>query len=137
MRELGADLAVADLHHVLVARVGLRVVGHISSSFFDAGVERGVAARRRARPGRRRTAPGRSIALRRRELLPLARDARLLLSVLVVAAHRVGDLGEVALRAAGGTIDVHARTTPCSPAVGSVPDCGFKPSFGELGAIAW
>ena len=91
---LRAHLLAAHLHHLLVARIGLHRLRPAVEQLLATPASQ-LSALPAAHPARADALP--SIAARRFELLPLARDARLLLGVLVVAAHRLGDLGEVAL----------------------------------------
>ena len=82
--------------------------GHIASSCARVGVRARLALRRpgRRRPRRRGRLSGLSTCEHRRggaQLLDLAREPRLRAGARLVAAHGVGDLGEVA-RARAGTI---------------------------------
>ena len=74
--------------------------------------------------------------LGRGELLALARDLRLLAGELVVGAHAVGDLGEVAR--ARGRHDTRLAAWRRAPStLGSLPGFTFRPCSARRGSMAW
>ena len=101
--ERGADFLAADFHDVLVAGIGLQRLGPGIKQRLRIRIERSLREQglyfrqllSEHRPGRR-------------ELLPLARDSRLLRGKLVIRPYRFRYLGEIAL-ALGRNDDVHVR----------------------------
>ena len=146
--ELRADLAVADLHDVLVAGVGPLHRRPRSSSFFERASRAASRAAMRASSASsfRRTPESRDVA--EPALDPgVCRDDNIALvalsccrsramrdcsaGVLLVAAHGLGDLGEIAR--AGRRHDRRSCwSTRVVATAGSTPGCRLEPVRGEL-----